>query len=202
LAWSGKKPLGAVIPSLFVEGADSASRLAPAGNAAAPDAASLPPTPSAYDKRAIPLTALLPLLALPNIEWHIMQTDISEEDAECLREWMPTYSIVLRSNDFRHFGDTADAMTELDHVISVDTSVVHLAGAMGWPVSLLLPLAADWRWTDIQAAKTPSMQRPHTGEPSLWYPSVTMFRQTNRNDWAPVVAAVATSLIAGFALKL
>jgi tetratricopeptide (TPR) repeat protein len=83
--------------------------------------------------------------------------------------------------DFENFADTAGAVANLDLVISVDTSVAHLAGAMGKPVWLLLPFAPDWRWL---------MQR----EDSPWYPSMRLFRQKSRGDWPGVFQRVASEL--------
>ena len=79
------------------------------------------------------------------------------------------------------FADTAGLVEELDLVITVDTSMVHLAGALGKPTWLLLPYAPDWRWL-----------RDRRDSP--WYPSVRIFRQPRPGDWAAVMAEVATAL--------
>lgn len=79
------------------------------------------------------------------------------------------------------FGDTAALIAQLDLVIAVDTSVAHLAGAMGKPVWLLLPFAPDWRWM-LDRADTP------------WYPQMRLFRQPAVRDWNRVVAEVARAL--------
>jgi ADP-heptose:LPS heptosyltransferase len=72
-------------------------------------------------------------------------------------------------------------MADLDLVISVDTSVVHLAGALGTPVWTLLPRTADWRWL---------LDR----DDSPWYPTMRLFRQTERGDWPEVLRRVADNL--------
>lgn len=79
------------------------------------------------------------------------------------------------------FAATADQVAGLDLVISVDTVIAHLAGAMGRPVWTLLPYAADWRWEpDV--------------ETTAWYPGMRLFRQRRRGDWAGVIERVAEAL--------
>lgn len=80
--------------------------------------------------------------------------------------------------DFAH---TAAALAHMDLVVSVDTAVAHLAGAMGRPVWLLLPVKSDWRW---QWGR----------EDTTWYPSMRLFRQTVAGDWAEVLRRVAGAL--------
>ena len=82
----------------------------------------------------------------------------------------------------RDFADTADLLDQLDLLISVDTSVVHLAGAMAKPAWVLLPYAPDWRWLRER-------------EDSPWYSSLRLFRQSTIGDWAPVIAAVSERLL-------
>lgn len=72
----------------------------------------------------------------------------------------------------------------LERVVAVDTSVAHLAGALGKPVSIMLPYAPDWRWR-LGTETTP------------WYPSARLFRQDIRRDWSTVIAQVADSLREG-----
>jgi ADP-heptose:LPS heptosyltransferase len=80
------------------------------------------------------------------------------------------------------FADTAGLVEELDLVITVDTSMVHLAGALGKPAWLLLPYAADWRWLQNRSD-------------SPWYPSLRIFRQPRPGDWTAVMGEVATALV-------
>ena len=78
----------------------------------------------------------------------------------------------------RDFGDTARLLQRLDLVLSVDTSVAHLAGALGLPTLLLLPHFPDWRWG-------------WEGEGTPWYPTLQLFRQPTPGDWDAVLAQVA-----------
>jgi len=75
----------------------------------------------------------------------------------------------------------AAQVAAMDRVITIDNSTAHLAGALGIPVSLLLPFASDWRWL-------------HTRSESPWYPSLRIFRQPRMGDWASVIADVQASL--------
>ncbi|MCP3954985.1 MAG: tetratricopeptide repeat protein [Desulfobacterales bacterium] len=83
--------------------------------------------------------------------------------------------------DFGDFGDTAAAMMHMDLVISIDTSVAHLAGSLGKPVWVLLAYAADWRWLLARSD-------------SPWYPTMRLFRQQQKGDWAGVMAQVKEAL--------
>jgi hypothetical protein len=79
--------------------------------------------------------------------------------------------------------DTAALIEQLDLVIAVDTAVAHLAGALGKPVWVMLPTDPDWRWM---------LGR----EDSPWYPTMRLFRQARQGEWAPVIAAVRSALVA------
>jgi hypothetical protein len=79
------------------------------------------------------------------------------------------------------FADTAALIAELDLVISVDTSVAHLAGSLGKPVWILLPYLPDWRWL---------LQRTD----SRWYPTARLFRQTGTRQWNQVVGQARDAL--------
>jgi ADP-heptose:LPS heptosyltransferase len=86
-------------------------------------------------------------------------------------------------DQFADFGDTAAAISLLDLVISVDTSVAHLAGAVGTPVWIILPHAADWRWLTDR-------------EDSPWYPTVRLFRQQDERPQQENLQRIATALAA------
>ena len=80
-------------------------------------------------------------------------------------------------------------MAQLDLVVAVDTSVAHLAGALGRPVWVLLPFAPDWRW-QLGRGDSP------------WYPTAKLFRQTVTGDWSGPLAAVAEALQPSAAMAL
>jgi ADP-heptose:LPS heptosyltransferase len=90
-------------------------------------------------------------------------------------------SVVDLSSELRDFADVAGAIANLDLVISVDTSVAHLAGAMGKDVWTLIPFVPDFRWM---------LER----EDSPWYPTMRLFRQTRRADWDDPVARIVANL--------
>jgi hypothetical protein len=132
-------------------------------------------------RRSIPLAALRTLLApQPDREFHVLQAEVRESDRAVLAALphVHDYSGLLRD-----FADTAALISLMDLVISVDTSVAHLAGALGWPVWLLLSSVADWRWL---------LER----DDSPWYPSFWLFRQQVRGDWAAVLTRVERELSA------
>jgi hypothetical protein len=79
------------------------------------------------------------------------------------------------------FADTAALIEALDLVITVDTAVAHLAGALGKPVWLMTRFDGCWRWRRDR-------------DDSLWYPSLRLFRQTTQGDWAGVIQRVAAAL--------
>jgi len=107
-----------------------------------------------------------------------VQRDVRDSDAAALAAETRVTSI---GSELEDFGDTAAVLALCDLVIAVDTAVVHLAGAMGRPVWVLVPFAPDWRWG-------------LTGETTPWYPTARLFRQTSPGDWDGVIARVAAEL--------
>lgn len=106
-------------------------------------------------------------------------------DAERLRA-LPAQIVELDPavSGARDFADTAEIVAGLDLVVSVDTAVAHLAGAMGKPCWVLIPaISTDWRWL-----------RERTDSP--WYPSMRLYRQTTPGDWSPEIARIATDVAA------
>ena len=114
---------------------------------------------------------LEPLFAVPGIRW------VSLQKGACgLPGWL--LDGVADCNDF---ADTARVAAGLDLVISIDSAVAHLAGALGRPVWLLLPPIPDWRWLTC-------------GDSTPWYPTMRLFRQQAGEGWRPVLERAATEL--------
>ena len=130
--------------------------------------------------RSCRLSAFMPMLGIPGIDFFSLQKG---EPSQELTELTPGLAVHDLDAAIRDFGDTALFIEQLDLVISVDTAVAHLAGALGKPVWLLLPAVPDWRW-GLQGDTTP------------WYPSMRLFRQTQRGDWTEIMARVAAALSA------
>jgi Tfp pilus assembly protein PilF len=134
--------------------------------------------------RSCPLVALAPLLVLPDIAWYSLQHGEASKDLDAFAD----AEHVVPLPESASLVDTAALIAELDLVISVDTSVAHLAGALGRRCWLLLPFAPDWRWM-LDRDDTP------------WYPAMRLFRQARLHDWSSVVARVAANLRALPAMK-
>jgi len=126
--------------------------------------------------RSLPLTTLRPLLE-PGAgrSFVAVQKELRPADAAAIGEFPDLQFLGEQLTDF---SDTAAVVANLDLVITVDTSLAHLAGAMGKPVWILLPFSADWRWL-VDRADSP------------WYPTARLFRQPAIGDWASVVRDVA-----------
>ena len=129
-------------------------------------------------RRSCRLTDFAPLATLPHIEFFSLQKGPAAEET---RTPPPGMHITDLSADLGDFADTAAAINQLDLVITVDTAVAHLAGAMGKAVWVLLPVASDWRWL-LDRTDSP------------WYPTAHLFRQTTPGDWASVIQNVLTEL--------
>ena len=136
------------------------------------------PTHQDDRRRSLDLGALGPMMGLPGVTYVSLQKGPSEADA---LGWTGPAPLFLAGPYLRHFADTAALLARLDLLISVDTSVVHLAGALGVPGWVVLSCPSDWRWGD-------------EGEHSAWYPSLRLFRQRQPGDWKEVVERVRIAL--------
>ncbi|MBU6377397.1 MAG: tetratricopeptide repeat protein [Gammaproteobacteria bacterium] len=129
--------------------------------------------------RSIPLAMLQELLALP-AEFVSLQKELPAADAAALRA-LP--QVKHYGDQQRDFADAAAIIAQLDLVISVDTSIAHLAAALGKETWIPLPRVADWRWLEDRSD-------------SPWYPRVRLFRQTTAGDWPAVLAGLTRELAA------
>jgi tetratricopeptide (TPR) repeat protein len=116
--------------------------------------------------RSIALERFAQIFSLPNLDFISVQKEVDAPQADILRR----HNVVQLGQEFENFADTAAVVAQLDLLISVDTAVAHLAGAMGKAVALLLPLPAEWRWL-LDRSDSP------------WYPTMRLFRQTATGDW-------------------
>lgn len=128
--------------------------------------------------RSIDLDRLAPLLAADGVSFVSIQRDLREGDAEKLMRHPALTHVGAELSDM---GETAALLCAVDLTLSVDTSVVHLAGALGREAWVMLPFAADWRWGV-------------SGQTSAWYPQLRLFRQSTLGDWEQVIARVRDAL--------
>jgi tetratricopeptide (TPR) repeat protein len=126
--------------------------------------------------RSMPL-AVLHRIVTPDFDWHSLQKEVRASDQAALTAG----TIVNHAAHLTDLAQTAALISLMDLVITVDTAVAHLAGALGKRVWLLLPFAADFRWL-VSRSDSP------------WYPSARLFRQNTSGDWPTVVRAVAAAL--------
>lgn len=138
------------------------------------------PASNAMDRRrSVCVETLMPILRVPGV------TFVSLQKGAIAREQIARLPPALRPFDpmdgVEDFADTAAIIASLDLVIAVDTSIVHLAGALGKPVWVLSRYAGCWRWL---------LGRDH----SPWYPSMRLFRQREPGNWAPVIEDVCETL--------
>lgn len=123
--------------------------------------------------RSAPLEMFERLARLEGVAWFNLQKNAGAQPA------LKLYPMI---EDCSNFADNAAAMMNLDLVVSVDTAIAHLAGALARPVWTLLPYAADWRWLKDRS-DTP------------WYPTMQLFRQPKRGDWESVIERVRVELL-------
>ena len=139
------------------------------------------PTHRNDHNRSVRLSSLLPLLDV-DAAFVSLQTDVRPQDAPILKD---RKDILQFGDHLTDFADTAALISNLDLVISVDTSLVHLAGALAKPVWILLPFCPDWRWL---------LDR----DDSPWYPTARLFRQDASRNWDKVIVRVYDALLEFF----
>lgn len=128
------------------------------------------------ENRSMPFAALAPLVAL-DATFVSLQPQVRARDADAFA----ASGVLSFADALSDFAETAALVDTLDLVISVDTSVAHLAGALGRPVWVLLPRVPDWRWL-LERDDCP------------WYPAATLFRQARPGDWLAVIGRMADAL--------
>jgi hypothetical protein len=122
-------------------------------------------------ERSMPISALAPIFARPDVDWFSLQVGARAADADA-------YDAVRKPDPaLVTYADTADFVAQLDFVVTVDTSVAHLAGLLGVPTYLLLQLDSHWRWG--------------LDDTTPWYPSMRLIRQSVLGDWSNVVRELA-----------
>jgi tetratricopeptide (TPR) repeat protein len=131
-------------------------------------------------RRSVPLTQFEPLFRVPGVQIVSMQVGAGAKQlSEVAKRW--PIADLASLFDPSSFADAAAVLCELDLLVSVDTAIVHLAGALGRPVWVALPFAADWRWLRER-------------EDTPWYPTMRLFRQRQSGQWAEVFERMATAL--------
>ncbi|MDR3735598.1 MAG: tetratricopeptide repeat protein [Acidobacteriaceae bacterium] len=136
-------------------------------------------------RRSCPLSRLEPLLAVAGVQWVSVQKGAAAADIAGLG-WLDR--MIDLDPEIRDFQDTGAILQTLDLLITVDTAVAHLGGALGRPTWIMLGDASDWRWQQDR-------------RDSSWYPTARLFRQPTRGDWDSLVTELVAelrSLVTGF----
>ena len=131
--------------------------------------------------RSIPLAEFAPLARLPNVTLVSLQQGFGVEQIADVRQ---LFTVQTLGDDFDRDGafvDTAAVLAHLDLLVTSDTALAHVAGALGIRTFVPLPAAADWRWGT-------------TDEDCKWYPSLRLFRQTTLGEWRPVFQRLAAEI--------
>jgi tetratricopeptide (TPR) repeat protein len=132
--------------------------------------------------RSIPLTHFTPLAQIDGVRLFSLQKGTGREQLQAVASYLPVVDLADRLDETTGgFMDTAAVMKNLDLVVTSDTSIAHLAGALGVPVWVALAVGADWRFL---------LGR----DDSPWYPTMRLFRQTRMGDWDGVFERIASEL--------
>jgi len=136
---------------------------------------------SFFRGRSFPLETYAPLAELEGCEWVSLQKGPGSEQLEHCSFRHRFVAAQAEIDQAWDFVETLSILQVCDLVITSDTSVAHLAGALGRPTWVLLKYVPDWRW-GLEGSSTP------------WYPTMRLFRQQEANNWEPVIAAVREAL--------
>jgi tetratricopeptide (TPR) repeat protein len=128
--------------------------------------------------RSMPLSTLAPLAAAPDAWFCSLQKGDAAREADSPRSGL---GLANWADALHDFADTAALIANLDVVVTIDSAVAHLAGALGKPVMLMLPFSADWRWM-LDRSDSP------------WYPTMRLFRQDRPGDWSTCIGQIAQAL--------
>lgn len=127
--------------------------------------------------RSIPISLFAPLFNLP-LEFHALQKELTEDDVNFL---ISHPNIKTHQTEIEDFSDTGAIISQMDLIISIDTSIAHLAGALGKPLWVLVPEAHDYRWVTVK-------------ERNLWYSTATIFRKDRFSNWENIILQVIEKL--------
>jgi Flp pilus assembly protein TadD len=130
-------------------------------------------------ERSIPLMDLAPLASAPGVHFYSLQKEFGGDQAQ---NPPPGMRLIDWTEDIHDFADTAAMMMSLDLIITVDTAIAHLAGALGRPTWVMVPSSPDWRWMTGRS-DTP------------WYPTLRLFRKPGLRQWAPTVQQISRELV-------
>jgi len=125
--------------------------------------------------RKVPFENIMPLLETEGVKFYSLQPE------NTFKKDFKGRNIEDLSCDIKNFSDTSAIIDNMDLIITVDSSVAHLAGALGKKTYLMLPYSADWRWFELE-------------KECLWYDSVEVFKQQKEGDWTPVIQEIKTKL--------
>ena len=129
-----------------------------------------------FKNRSIPLKELSPILSIDKYKFYSFQ---KEDDTAQIKQFPDLEDI---GYTFENFSDTASALTNIDILITIDSGIAHLAGALGVKTYLMLPYDNEWRWFNDE--KT-----------TIWYKSLELFRQKKEGDWNSVISKIHNILI-------
>ncbi|MEB3340970.1 tetratricopeptide repeat protein, partial [Okeania sp.] len=129
-------------------------------------------------RRSCPIKNLESIFNVDNASFYILQKEVSPQDLEWLKSQTKIHNL---SSYFNDLVDTAGVIKQLDLVITIDTVIAHLAGALGKPVWVMLNFDSEWRWLTDR-------------EDSPWYPTMRLFRQSKFDDWQGVCRKVVDAL--------